>query len=154
MISFRRLRAVLVFGLVSAVAWALLGTMARLLVTLFRGRSLSLEGLASSLPAFGFIGFIAGVTYAISISVSESRRETGRLTALRSGAVGAVGGAVVFIALNLWFVLTEGSTASILFPTMIFAALGGVTGVLIQRSANRGVLPPEPPEKQSLGTGE
>ena len=76
MVSMRRLRAVLLLSLVSAIGWALLGALFVIGYLGFRDGAGSLESGLEAMPMFAFFGFLAGLIYAVALGLSTSLRYT------------------------------------------------------------------------------
>ncbi|MES2304613.1 MAG: hypothetical protein V4558_03860 [Gemmatimonadota bacterium] len=152
MISFRRLRAVFVFSAISALVWVIGSVLISIVFALKAGRSLSAISLVTAAIVFAFCGFVAGAVYSVGIAMAPRKDSQDGLSVLRSVIFGAVGGGFVFLAISLG--LGEINTTRLLTPLLVFSAIGGVTGIAIQRVARRGALPEGAPEPRLIPQGD
>ena len=149
MISTRRLRAVLVFALVSAVAWAILGTIIGNAYGYVMGHGIAVAGFGRSQLILGAFGFAAGTTWAVTVALLP--RKNDQVTPAAATLAGALGGILVTIGVflfrdpSVWLRLS-----SLLVPITVVGAIGATVGLLIQRTAARGQLPGPAPEQPAL----
>lgn len=152
MMSFRRLRAVLIFSTVSAFVWGVASVLISIAYALRSGRPFASIAFVPPFVIFAFCGFVAGAIYSVGIGMVPLKRDQPGLSAGRSGFFGVIAGTMVFLAIT--FGLGDRGTRGVLFPTAIFGAIGGVTGLLIQRVARRGALPPGATVSRSISAGD
>lgn len=141
-VSIRRLRAVLLFSTVSAIVWGTASLFVSLYFGLKYGQPVGSIAFWSPFMVFASCGLVAGAIYSVGIAMVPLRDDQKGLSTARSGAFGSIAGALVFLAVQLGLVgLGREGIAGIVTPTVIFGAIGAVTGVAIQRVALRGALP-------------
>ena len=150
MISGRRLRAVLVFATVSAVAWAVLGTIVTNAYLFVTGRGIFLGPLGVTQLILAAFGFAAGTTWAVAVAVLP-RRDGGILRPEIAALAGALGGLLVamgiFVASGA---LMRRGLIPLLTPLAMMGVVGGTAGLLIQQVARRGSLPPAPVDPPAI----
>jgi hypothetical protein len=148
MISLRRLRAVLLLAIVSAIGWGIVGLLIAVGGNLLGGIGIRLGALVSVFGMFALFGFVAGAIYAVAIAMLPQREGQSGLSALRAGLMGVIGGLAVFLGLQV--ALVEGFSGTSLAVWAVFGLIGGATGVAIQRVAQRGALPASTDAPDSL----
>jgi hypothetical protein len=153
MISLHRIRAVLMLALVSAVAWGVVAIGIGLVAKLIAGGPIPWSGLGVPFLVFAFFGFIAGAVYAVAIGLIPRRTDDGELSANRAGLYGALGGALMWAGLHFiafpYFSVQQPGSAWI--PTVMFATMGGLTGLAIGAAAKHGALRPGDEAARALG---
>jgi hypothetical protein len=152
MSSYRRLRAVLQLALISAVCWGLVAVVLNLIGRFASGQGLS--GWSPTMPflVFGFYGFIAGAAFGVVLGLWRPDPNGTELRARRAIGFGGIGGVVVFLivaalASRTFQTISVGELAT---GAALFAAIGGLTGLSIQRVARRGALPPSADTPRSI----
>lgn len=137
MVSLRRLRAVLLLSIVSAIGWGVAGTMIFLGLQVAYGRSIRPIVLSGAFGVFAFFGLIAGALYAVALAMVPAREGAGSFSGWRATLFGLLGGTGVYLGLVVTQLL-EGAPPWLM---AIFGVIGGATGFAIQRVAQRGALP-------------
>lgn len=148
MVSLRRLRAVLLLAVVSALAWGLIGALVAIGGGLIGGRLPSAQTLYMPFLIFGFFGLLAGAIYAVALAMLPHRDGSTGVSAIRAGLMGIIGGLAVFLGLQV--ALIEGISRASLQMWAVFGLVGGATGLAIQRVAQRGGLPPSADAPEAL----
>jgi hypothetical protein len=149
MMSFRKLRAILVIALTWAMLWVVGGFLLMALLALpsflTAGRA-SVIGpwLLMPLAMFASIGAAMGVAFATGLAVA-GRRGGWALTRARAVSLGAVGGAGCYLLFMLGLSLTFGWEFGLSLGSLAtYGALGALTGIVTYGTAARGTLPTEP----------
>lgn len=144
----RRIRGAIGMGLTWGFAWFLAGMILLLIV--------GLDAADVPFPlGFGFLGFLAGVTFSGVLGLAEGRRRFDQMSLPRFGAWGGVGGlafSAVFVA------VTDVGAANLLVLSPIFtlAGAGCAAGSLaLARMAEGGDLPDASADVREAGlTGD
>ena len=152
MVSLRRLRAVLLLSIVSAIGWGVVGTILALGLGLAYGIPLGMSTLLGPAGFFAAFGLIAGALYAVAIAMLPQRGGQTSLSAVRAGLMGLLGGMAVYFG---FFgieaaLLGEWMSGMAIMGGGVFGVIGGATGIAIQRVAQRGALPPASDTPESL----
>ena len=141
MIAMRRLRAVLLFAMLSAIGWAIVGTLIVVGVKIVARSQLAPQALFNGMKVLAAFGFAAGTTWAITLAVLP-RRADQSVTAPSAALAGALGGLLVLIGT---MIATGSFSVPMLWINLIAlsvaAAIGATVGLSIQRVAARGQLP-------------
>ncbi len=153
MIELRRLRAVLLLSLVSAVGWAILAMLAILVGRLINGAPLLSGPLLAPLLIFAFLGVVAGAFFTLGLGIASSRGERSA-SRLRGTIFGALGGVIASAATYTSGFLVIGAPQFVnyLIPALGFGTVGSVIGFVICHVAARKELPASMDHK-SLPTG-
>lgn len=145
MVSLRRLRAVLMLALVSAVGWGVVGTVIALGFQIALGVPIDrlLVSMWEPFGVFASFGLVAGAIYSVAIAMLPQREGQTRLSAVRAGLMGLFGGLAVFF--GFFGIEAAMMGEQVMSPTLmvggaVFGLIGGATGVAIQRVARRGAL--------------
>jgi hypothetical protein len=146
LISLRRLRAVLLLSLVSAIGWGVVGTIIVIGVQFAIGLSVRMSTLTGAFGVFAFFGVIAGALYAVALAMLPGRDGQGVLAGWRGALYGLLSGAGVYAGLAASNLL-EGAP---LWLAGVFTFIGAATGLSIQRVAQRGALPAPDAAPESL----
>jgi hypothetical protein len=138
MVSIRRLRAVLVFALVSGLAWAIVGTFIFAGVRLLNGDIPTVQDLWGPARYSALFGVSAGTTWAVVLGLLP-RKEGGSVSPLQASLVGMAGGMLVFVG---WMagMMSVSAVAGELLGLAVMGMIGAAVGVSIQRIAARGEL--------------
>jgi hypothetical protein len=152
MVSMRRLRAVLLLAIVSAIGWGIVGTIIVLGVELAYGIPIRFPAILEPSGFFAAFGLVAGALYAVAIAMVPKRDGQTGLSAVRAGLAGLVGGLAVYFG---FFgieaaMMGESMGGMALMVGGVFGLVGAGTGVAIQRVAQRGALPASTDAPDSL----
>ena len=152
LVSMRRLRAVLLLSIVSAIGWGVVGTIIALGFALADGIPLQITNVLGPSGFFAAFGLIAGALYAVAIAMLPQRDGQTGLSAVRAGLMGLLGGLVVYFG---FFgieaaMMGEWMSGMAIMWGAAFGLIGGATGIAIQRVATRGALPPASDAPESL----
>lgn len=159
MIAWRRIRAALVLGMVSAAAWAVLTPILGVVV-IYLLRGWHLRGLGASMlyaaRLGAIVGFMAGLLYALLIADLLRRRGDNRVPLVQAMMAGLGGGSGLFLlisaAMSLFTTDISWEPRAILMGAGLYGVLGGLAGTAIAAVARRGQLP-APPETRHVGDG-
>src|SRR5690349_23306175 len=88
MSALRRIRGLLGFGVISAVAWIPLGWGASIGFALARGQALHWQRFTSGIPELAITGFVCGLISAAVLAAAERRRSVADLSYIRMGIWG------------------------------------------------------------------
>lgn len=153
MSTIRRLRAVFQLAIVSAFCWGLAAVVLTLIAELaFNGGIGHWAPIRTFLTA-GFLGLLAGAGFAVSLGLRRSTKEAPTLSAGRATTLGGLGAIAVLLVLR---VFGPGEFEGMAMSTLaniaaVFAGVGALTGLGIQRVANRGALPADTSSRESIG---
>ncbi|MGD8320693.1 MAG: hypothetical protein PVJ02_09570 [Gemmatimonadota bacterium] len=130
----RRIRGAIGMGLTWALAWFAVG-MVLLLIVGFG---------AADVPfplGFGFLGFLAGVTFSGILGIVEGRRTFDQMSLPRFALWGGVGG-LLFSGAFVWIAALGVDVLLVLAPVFAFAGAGSAAGslALARQGENRGSL--------------
>lgn len=142
MLELRRLRAVLLLSLVSALAWGGLATLWILGGRLVSGAPLLAEPILIPFLIFGFFGLIAGGLFAVGLGLASSRGRH-RVSRGWGSLFGALGGALVWLGMRLAVIEPSPTMPFLetLIPGAMCAGLGAAVGLTICHLAAREALP-------------
>ena len=141
MISVRRLRATLMFAVLSAIGWLIVGTIMTIGISLVYGIPVTTIDTIRSAIFFVVFGLAAGAVWSVALAMLPRKRDDS-VTASAAGFAGALGGLIIGIGLfGATGTISATSVFNLLKPLGFIASIGAVVGVLIQQTANRGRLP-------------
>jgi 1,4-dihydroxy-2-naphthoate octaprenyltransferase len=144
MLALRRLRGLLGFAVVSAIAWIPLGWIATVVLSFANGSHLSWGRLFRSAPELAVTGAICGVISAIILAAAERRRSVADLTYGRMGLWGLLGG----VAVTTGFLLLTRDVSVFVTPFIVLGAMGAATPIAVLALARRA------PAVESLPAGD
>jgi len=130
----RRIRGAIGMGLAWATAWFGAGLILLLIV--------GFEAADVPFPlGFGFLGFLAGVTFSGVLGLVEGRRRFDQMSLPRFAAWGGVGG-LLFSAIFVWAAGLGGGNLLVLGPVFGLAGAASAAGslALARRAGDRGLL--------------
>lgn len=92
----RRLRGALGLGVAWSVVWIAMGVVVFAAISILRPQDIDPgEGLTTALPILAFVGFLAGLGFAILLSLTERRSTFGDLSLTRVALWGLLGAAAI-----------------------------------------------------------
>ncbi len=150
MVSVRRLRATLLFAILSAVVWGIIGTSIATGFELLSDITVTIERALQSATIFAVLGFIAGISWSVAVAMLPRKRDNA-VTPLAATCAGTLGG--VFVSLGGFTAMGDIAQAGLLAlatPIAITGAIGAVAGLLIQQVASRGALTPSDQRRAAI----